>query len=104
MKKDKRDTLMVAVIGTKEISKLCAEMNFDLKRLLEFVEEERSTKIIEELMEKAGEIAKNCIGIAAVCKTITDGKSGIESVNKTIDKMFDDGEVKIMLNDEEEET
>ena len=88
MKKERRDTLMTAVVGTKEISVLCSEIALNLARLLEFTEEERSTRIIEELMGKTSKISKHCICIAAICKTVADGKSGIESVGKTMDKIL----------------
>jgi len=88
MKKEKRDTLMAAVEGTKEISLLCSEITINLARLLEFTEEERSTRIIEELMRKTSKISKHCICITAICKTVADGKSGVESVGKTMKKIL----------------
>lgn len=100
MKKDKRDTLMAATYGLKEISHLCIEMGFDFKRLIEFVEDERSLKIIKGLLEKTNEISKHCISIAAICETVADGKSGLESVQKMIDKMMLNGEIKI-INEED---
>ena len=100
MKKDKRDTLMTATYGLEEISHLCIEMSFDFKRLAEFVEDERSLKIIKELIEKTAEISKRCIPIAAICETVASGKSGRESVQKTMNKMMLNGEIKI-INEEE---
>ena len=94
MKKEAKETLMTAIMGTKEISHLCIEMGFDLKRLMEFVEDEKSTKIIEKLMEKMGKIPEYCISITAICKTVADGKSGIKSVEETMDKMVLNGEIK----------
>ena len=88
MKKKRRDTLMAAVEGTKEISLLCSEIALNLARLLEFTEEERSTKIIEELMGKTSKISKHCICITAICKTVADGKSGVKSVGKTMNEIL----------------
>ena len=93
MKKERRDTLMAAVEGTKEISVLCSEIAFNLARLMEFVEDERSTKIIEELAEKTSKITKHCVCITAICKTVADGKSGIENVGKVMDKILEEGKL-----------
>ena len=97
MKKERRDTLMTAVEGTKEISVLCSEIAINLARLLEFTEEERDIKIINELMGKTSKITKHCVCIAAICKTVADGKSGVKSVGKTIRKITN-GEIK-MINE-----
>lgn len=105
MNKEKRDTLMTATYGLKEISHLCIEMGFDFKRLIEFVEDERSLKIIKELVEKTREISNHCVSVAAICETVADGKSGLESVQKTIDKMMLNGEIKeIKMINEEDKT
>ena len=103
MEKDKRDTLMVATVGLKEISHLYIEMGFDFKRLIEFVEDERELKIIKELMKKTGEISEYCVTVAAICETVANGKSGLESVKKTAEKMMLNEEIKIINWEEEEE-
>lgn len=91
MKKERRDTLMAAVEGAKEISLLCSEIAINLARLLEFTEEERDMKIINELMRKTSKISKHCVCITAICKTVADGKSGVKNVGKTMDKILKEG-------------
>lgn len=80
MKKEKRETLMSAIAGTQMIAELSEEMTFGFERLLEFIEDERSVKIIEELIEKLDEISKYNAAINAICGVIANGGSSIEDV------------------------
>lgn len=87
MKKEKRDTLMIAIAGTQRIAELGAEMLFGFARLSEFVEDEKSKKIIEELKGKLEEISINLVAINMICGTIANGGSSIEDVKKAAEKM-----------------
>jgi Zn-dependent M16 (insulinase) family peptidase len=86
--------LMAIVVATTENVQDCTKTVINLRRLSEFIEDERSKEVVNELGKILSDIVDNCNFIAAVCKTMAiDGKSDVDSIMKTLAKIKEDTKV-----------
>ena len=86
--------LMAIVVATTENVQDCTKTIINLKRLSEFVEDERSKEVVDELKKISSDIVNNCNFITAVCTTMAiDEKSDVDSIMKTLAKIKEDTEV-----------
>jgi Zn-dependent M16 (insulinase) family peptidase len=86
--------LMAIVVATTENVQDCTKTVINLRRLSEFIEDERSKEVVDKLGKILSDIVDNCNFIAAVCKTMAiDGKSDVDSIMKTLAKIKEDTKV-----------
>jgi Zn-dependent M16 (insulinase) family peptidase len=86
--------LMAIVAATTENVQDCTKTVINLRRLSEFIEDERSKEVVDKLGKILSDIVDNCNFIAAVCKTMAiDGKSDVDSIMKTLAKIKEDTKV-----------
>lgn len=83
--------LMAIVAATTNIVTTNTKWVINLKRLSEFIEDERSKTIIEELVKMTTEIVDDTNFITAVCTTMAiNEKSDADSIMKTLAKIKED--------------
>lgn len=86
--------LMAIISATTNTVKDCLKGVINLKRLSEFIEDERSKKIIDELVKLSEDIVDDSNFITAVCKTMAiDDKSDADSIMRTLAKIKEDTKV-----------
>lgn len=83
--------LMAIVAAATNIVTTNTKFIMNLKRLSEFIEDDRSKTVIEELTKMAIGIVDDTNFITAVCKTMAiDGKSDADSIMRTLAKIKED--------------
>lgn len=94
MTKQEKINLMAIISATTNTVECCTKTIINLNRLSEFVEDNRSMIVIEELKKIATEIVEDSNFITAVIETmVIDGKSDADSIMKTLAKIKEDTEV-----------
>lgn len=86
--------LMAIISATTNTVKDCTKGVINLKRLSEFIEDERSKEVVKELAKVFEDIVDDSNFITAVCKTMAiDEKSDADSIMKTLAKIKEDTKV-----------
>lgn len=94
MTKQEKINLMAIVSATTDTVECCTKTIINLKRLSEFIEDERSKEVTDELKKISSDIVDNCNFITAVCKTMAiNEKSDADSIMKTLAKIKEDTKV-----------
>lgn len=83
--------LMAIVAATTSIVKTNIKFVMNLKRLSEFIEDDRSKTVIEELAKMTAGMVDDTNFITAVCTTMAiNEKSDADSIMKTLAKIKED--------------
>lgn len=86
--------LMAIVAATTIIVQDCTKCAMNFKRLSEFIEDDRSKAVIEELTKITIDIVSNTQFITAVCKAMAiDEKSDIDSIMRILAKIKEDTKI-----------
>lgn len=86
--------LMAIVVATTSIVKTNIKFVMNLKRLSEFIEDDRSKTVIEELAKMTTGMVDDTNFITTVCTTMAiNEKSDADSIMKTLAKIKEDTKV-----------